>query len=80
MWKPYILYSEKADRYYTGITDDLPWRLERHNQGWARYTKRGIPWSVVYTEDYHTKSKALKREREIKAHKSKIYIESLIKK
>jgi putative endonuclease len=80
MWKVYIIYSEKIDRYYTGITDDIEWRLERHNQGWGRYTKRGIPWKVVYTEDFATKSDALKREREIKNRKSRNYIENLISK
>ena len=79
MWKVYIIYSEKIDRYYTGVTDDIEWRLERHNQGWGRYTKRGIPWAVVYSEEYNNKSDALKRECEIKARKSKKYIESLIK-
>ncbi len=66
MWKVYIIYSEKIDRYYTGFTDDLPWRLERHNAGWGRYTKRGIPWNLVHSEGFDTKSAALKREREIK--------------
>ena len=80
MWKLYIIYSKKIDRYYTGVTHDLEWRLERHNQGWGSYTKRGIPWKIVYTEEFETKSAALKREREIKGRKSKCYIESLIKK
>ena len=80
MWKVYIIYSEKIDRYYIGITDNLPWRLERHNQGWGRFTKRGIPWMVVYTEKYNTKSEAVKREREIKNLKSRKYIENLIRK
>ena len=80
MWKVYIIYSEKIDRYYNGITDDIDWRLERHNLGWGRYTKRGIPWKVVYTEECDTKSEALMREREIKNRKSKKYIETLIKK
>jgi putative endonuclease len=79
MWKVYIIYSAKIDRYYTGITDDLEWRLHRHNDGWGRFTKRGIPWKVVYTEKFETKSNALKRECEIKARKSKKYIENLIK-
>jgi putative endonuclease len=79
MWKLYIIYSEKIDRYYTGVTEDLPWRLERHNQGWGRYTKRGIPWRLVYSEEFITKSDALKRESEIKNRKSRDYIESIIK-
>jgi putative endonuclease len=80
MWKVYILYSEKIDRYYTGVTEDMAWRLERHNVGWGKYTKRGIPWKVVYIEKFNSKSSALCREREIKNRKSRQYIESLIKK
>ena len=80
MWHLYILYSKTIDRYYFGITDNLEWRLFRHNDGWGRYTKRGIPWELNYTEEFHLKSEALKREREIKNRKSKKYIESLIKK
>jgi len=80
MWKVYIIYSEKIDRYYTGITVDIEWRLERHNQGWGKYTKRGIPWEVVNIEEYANKSDAIKRERQIKNRKSRKYIESLIKK
>ena len=78
MWKLYIIYSEKIDRYYTGITDDIVWRLERHNQGWGRFTKGGIPWELVYFEQYKNKPEALKRERKIKAKKNRKYIESLI--
>ena len=80
MWKVYIIYSEKIDRYYTGVTDDTEWRLERHNQGWSRSTKHGIPWKVVYKEEFASKSEALKRERKIKSRKSRSYIELLIKK
>ena len=74
----YILYSKKIDKYYVGSTDNLEWRLERHNMDWGKYTKRGIPWIMVYNEKYHTKKEALKRELEIKKKKSKKYIESLI--
>ena len=40
--------------------------------------KKGIPWVIVYAEDFYNKSDALKREREIKNSKSKKYIENLI--
>ena len=77
-WFTYILYSFKIDRYYVGSTNDLNWRLERHNKGWGRYTKRGIPWKLVYSEIHQTKTEAIKREREIKNKKSRKYIENLI--
>jgi putative endonuclease len=78
MWYVYIIYSEKIDRYYIGVTEDLIWRLERHNQAWGKYTKRGIPWKIVYTESFKDKSSALRREKEIKNRKSRKYIEYLI--
>ena len=78
MWYTYIIYSEKLDRFYIGYTDNLSWRLERHNQGWGRFTKGGIPWELVYFEKYQTKQEALKRERKIKFKKSRKYIENLI--
>jgi putative endonuclease len=80
MWQVYIIYSEKIDRYYIRITDNLDWRLERHNAGWGKYTKRGIPWTIVHTEKFELKSDVLKRENEIKNKKSRKYIEFLINK
>jgi putative endonuclease len=75
----YILYSEKLDKYYIGSTADITKRIERHNDGWGRFTKSGIPWKLVHTEEYANKSEALERERHIKKQKSRLYIEDLIK-
>ncbi len=79
MYYIYILYSHTKDRYYVGYTHDLELRLNRHNDGWSRSTKNGIPWEIVYYEKYDTKSKAMKRENFIKRQKSRKYIEELIK-
>jgi putative endonuclease len=57
----YILYSEKADRYYIGQTSELEERLKRHNQGDSAYTKFGIPWKLVYKEQCASRSEAMKR-------------------
>ncbi|MBI1936521.1 MAG: GIY-YIG nuclease family protein [Ignavibacteriales bacterium] len=77
-WYTYILHSPKIDKYYVGSTDNLSWRLERHNMGWGKYTKRGMPWELVYYEVHEDKSNALSREKEIKKMKSRKYIEHLI--
>ena len=60
MWFTYILYSESIDKYYVGHTDDLNWRLERHNSGWGKFTKRGIPWTLAYTEEFQKKYESIK--------------------
>lgn len=80
MFYVYIIYSSKTDRFYTGYTDeDVPLRVQRHNLGWTKSTKTGIPWNLVYTESYPLKADALIREREIKKKKSRKYIEFLIR-
>ncbi len=66
-WTVYIL--ECADKtLYTGITNDMPTRFEKHAKGrGAKYTRGRAPLKIVYTELHRTKSRALKREIEIKS-------------
>ncbi|MFA6980529.1 MAG: GIY-YIG nuclease family protein [Ignavibacteriaceae bacterium] len=77
-WFVYILFSKNLNKYYVGSTSDVEWRLERHNAGWGKYSKTGIPWEIVLREECSTKTEALKREREIKKKKSRKYIEEII--
>jgi len=79
MFVTYILYSSKIDSYYIGSTGNLVDRLQRHNSGRSTYTKRGLPWVVVYLKEYETKSEAYQAELYIKSQKSRVYIEQLIK-
>ncbi len=78
MFYNYILFSEKLNIYYVGSTGNLEDRLKRHNTGRSNFTKRGIPWKLVYQKQYLTKSEAYKAELYIKSQKSKKYIENLI--
>jgi len=75
----YILYSLSTDRYYIGSTGNLDDRLQRHNQGRSKATKYGTPWELVYQKAFDSRSEAVQHEKYIKAMKSKIYIEKLIK-
>ena len=75
----YILQSEKKGSYYIGSTADLKQRLQRHNRGRSRYTKRGLPWKLVHTEQFDTRAQATQRERQIKKRKSREYIEALVR-
>ncbi len=78
MYYTYILHSESTNKYYVGYTHNLNLRIERHNAGWSKSTKSGIPWKIVYSEEYETKSEAIKREFQIKHKKSRKYIEHLV--
>ena len=69
MYKVYILKSQIADKHYIGSTKNLEERLQRHNQGRNKWTKRHKPWEVIHTEEYDTKKEAQKREKIIKSYK-----------
>ncbi|AVO03109.1 MULTISPECIES: GIY-YIG nuclease family protein [Staphylococcus] len=57
----------KDDTLYTGYTNNVQARIEKHNAGkGAKYTKTRRPVVLVYQEGYETKSEAMKREYEIK--------------
>ncbi len=76
----YILESLKDGRYYVGSTHNLEDRFKRHNEGRVNYTKTNRPWELVYSEEHPDRSRAVKRENEIKDHKRRTFIEALIKK
>ncbi len=74
----YILYSEKLGIYYVGACIDMQRRLQAHNAGHSKFTSTGVPWKLVYTEEFSSLAEAKKRETKIKRMKSRKYIENLI--
>ena len=77
----YILYSESLSRYYIGSTEQSPEeRLQKHLTNHSGFTAKAKDWAVVYREEFETISEARNRELTIKKWKSKVMIESLIKK
>jgi putative endonuclease len=78
MFTVYILYSSIINQYYVGQTQNIDERLVRHNSGRSLSTKKGKPWTLLYTEIYNSRSEAMLREKAIKKMKSRAYIEQLI--
>ena len=74
----YILFSEKLKKYYVGACTDMTRRLCEHNIGHSKFTKTGIPWVLVYSEQFETLIEAKTREAKIKKMKSRKYIEELV--
>jgi len=66
MWFIYLLRL-RDNSIYTGITKDIERRLEQHRNGsGSKYVRSRLPCQLVYKEQVGNKSKALKREAEIK--------------
>lgn len=76
---PYYVYILRCENssYYTGYTKNLETRVEQHKQGrGALYTRMHKPEKLVYTEEFDTRSEAMKREIEIKrlSHEEKMIL------
>jgi putative endonuclease len=75
----YILRSQALNKYYIGSTcDNLDERIRKHNTNHKGFTGRSPDWVLVYRELHADKADALKREKQIKAWKSRKMIEKLI--
>jgi putative endonuclease len=62
----YILKSEKDLGYYIGSTNTVDKRIREHNLGKTKSIKHRIPFMLIYLEEYLTKTKARKREIQLK--------------
>ena len=67
MFYVYVLWSNKLHKGYVGFTSDLTKRLSEHNSGKSPFTKSGLPWKLIYSEEYLTESEARRREKFLKS-------------
>ena len=79
MFFTYILESQKNGKFYIGYTKDLSKRVEKHNAGHTISTKSGIPWKLVWSYSFATKTEALKLENTLKRLKNKKVLQQIIK-
>ncbi|WP_026092434.1 GIY-YIG nuclease family protein [Calidifontibacillus oryziterrae] len=53
--------------YYTGYTNDLEKRLNKHQAGkGAKYTRGRTPVQLIFSQEYDTKTEAMHAEYRIK--------------
>ncbi|MBL7775985.1 MAG: GIY-YIG nuclease family protein [Saprospiraceae bacterium] len=71
----YILHSQVLGKYYVGFTSDVKRRLEHHNAGKNRFSKNGIPWTLVASFPSTQKAEAHALEKKIKARGAKRFLE-----
>ncbi|MEO5641995.1 MAG: GIY-YIG nuclease family protein [Bacteroidia bacterium] len=77
MFYIYVIFSEKVCKKYTGHTEDIETRLIQHNLGLLGvYTKNKGPWSLIYKEEFETRSEAIAREKFLKSGKGRDFIKS----
>jgi predicted GIY-YIG superfamily endonuclease len=76
MFWVYVLQNS-AGTFYIGHTEDLPSRVQSHNDTneiHGKFTRKNGPWKLVWSEEHPSRSSAVKRERQIKSMKSARWI------
>jgi putative endonuclease len=80
MFHVYVLYSEKFQKIYIGMTSNLEERFKSHNElGTKGWTIQFRPWQIVHQEQFDDKKNALTREKQLKSAKGREFIWILIK-
>lgn len=79
MYYVYVLKSEKSGQWYTGSTGDLRKRLSQHNLKESNWTKRGVPWQIIYYEASLDEVDAREREKYLKTGNGKRYLKARLK-
>jgi putative endonuclease len=77
MFYCYVLRSEKTGRRYVGSCENLADHIRRHNAGESKATKHGVPWILIHTESFRTRSEAAKRERYYKSGRGREELDNL---
>jgi putative endonuclease len=70
----YILQSQTApDRFYTGLTDDLKLRLQRHNAGEIPHSAKFRPWRIKTAVAFTDRKRASDFERYLKSSSGRAF-------
>ena len=72
MYTVYILHSPKYNKICIGFSSNLEARLLSHNElGTKGFTVKFRPYILLHTEEFQTKTEAMKREKELKSGKGR---------
>jgi putative endonuclease len=75
----YLLESQIDSSWYIGYTKELQDRINEHNSGKSYYTKRKLPWKIIYFEVSFHKMDAIAREKYLKSGMGRRYLKNRLK-
>jgi putative endonuclease len=80
LYTVYVLKSLKNNKRYVGFTSkSAEERLKDHHGNTNKWTKQNKPFKLVYSENFETKTDAIKREKILKSGQGRKYLDSMLK-
>ena len=78
MYLVYILKSIKNNKRYIGYTSkQLFKRLNEHDTGSNKWTRKNGSFVIMYFEEYQTKTEAIKREKFLKSGQGRKFLDNI---
>ena len=74
MYTTYIIHSKTTGRFYTGHCEDVDVRMIQHNSGRNISTKSGVPWELIFRQQFESRWEAMKAESSIKKRGAKRFL------
>ena len=68
LYRVYVIQNREG-KFYIGFSDDVARRVEEHNTGQSRWTKRRGPWQIVWQSEELSRSEARRLENRLKRQK-----------
>jgi putative endonuclease len=80
MYYVYALHNTLINKIYIGQTSNLNQRLEQHNKKYGNHytSKFEGEWILIYHESVSTRSEAIKREKQLKSSRGRVYLSQYI--
>ena len=75
----YVLQSVVNKHFYVGHTKHILERWEEHNRGKSKFTKKFLPYRLVYFETFSSRPLAVKREIFFKSGKGREWLKEKLK-
>ncbi len=74
MYFVYVLNSVNRNYIYVGLTNNLQRRTSEHNKGYNKTTKPYLPFDLLHSESFETRTEARVREKYLKSGVGKEWI------
>ncbi len=79
MYFVYVLGNTVSQKHDTGHATDLVQRVGQHNSSVTESTRNRGRWVPVYSEEFATRSEAMRRERFLKSGKGREELKQILR-
>jgi putative endonuclease len=74
----YAIWSERFNRIYVGMSQDIEKRLKEHNAGITQSTRAFRPWKIIFTANFENWEIGRSAEKYYKSGIGKEFLKKLV--